>query len=136
MACTLSPYNLNGNNKCNLFPPLSITLYIDLHVCPCCCCCSDRYKVFLDLFNLSTFLIPRDYIPPLTPNMKQRLSIYEGMLSDKVRTSLKSIRDAAMKQELLSPHAGEEGQDDEMTQEEEDFMKRAVRTKVHHAEAK
>ncbi|ELU15694.1 hypothetical protein CAPTEDRAFT_225408 [Capitella teleta] len=37
----------------------------------------DRYKVFLDLFNLSTFLIPREYIPPLTPHMKQRLSIFE-----------------------------------------------------------
>lgn len=36
---------------------------------------SDRYKVFLDLFNLSAFLIPRDYIPPLTRNMKRTLSI-------------------------------------------------------------
>ena len=36
---------------------------------------SDRYKVFLDLFNLSTFLIPRDYCPPLTTVMKRRLSI-------------------------------------------------------------
>ena len=35
---------------------------------------SDRYKVFLDLFNLSTFLIPRQYIPPLTRNMKRTLS--------------------------------------------------------------
>lgn len=26
---------------------------------------SDRYKVFVDLFNLSTYLIPRHYIPPL-----------------------------------------------------------------------
>ncbi|XP_015928797.1 tryptophan 2,3-dioxygenase [Parasteatoda tepidariorum] len=36
---------------------------------------SDRYKVFVDLFNLSSFLIPACYIPPLTPHMKQRLSI-------------------------------------------------------------
>ncbi|XP_015190735.1 PREDICTED: tryptophan 2,3-dioxygenase [Polistes dominula] len=36
---------------------------------------SDRYKVFLDLFNLSTFLIPRHLIPPLTKQMKTRLSI-------------------------------------------------------------
>lgn len=36
---------------------------------------SDRYKVFLDLFNLSAFLIPRDYIPPLTSAMKRTLSI-------------------------------------------------------------
>lgn len=31
---------------------------------------SDRYKIFLDLFNMSTFLIPRDEIPPLTEEMK------------------------------------------------------------------
>lgn len=36
---------------------------------------SDRYKVFVDLFNLSTFLIPRRAIPPLTNNMKQQLSL-------------------------------------------------------------
>ena len=30
--------------------------------------------MFLDLFNLSTFLIPRQYIPPLTRNMKRTLS--------------------------------------------------------------
>lgn len=34
---------------------------------------SDRYKVFLDLFNVSTFLIPRDDIPPLTDDMKTLL---------------------------------------------------------------
>ncbi|XP_018573815.1 tryptophan 2,3-dioxygenase [Anoplophora glabripennis] len=34
---------------------------------------SDRYKVFVDLFNLSTFLIPRSYIPPLTPAMRSHL---------------------------------------------------------------
>ncbi|XP_034938098.1 tryptophan 2,3-dioxygenase [Chelonus insularis] len=36
---------------------------------------SDRYKVFLDLFNLSNFLIPRNIIPPLTKQMKTKLSI-------------------------------------------------------------
>jgi tryptophan 2,3-dioxygenase len=36
---------------------------------------SDRYKVFLDLFNLSTFLIPRQYIPELSRRMKRRLSV-------------------------------------------------------------
>lgn len=36
---------------------------------------SDRYKVFVDLCNLSTFLIPASAIPPLTAQMKQRLSI-------------------------------------------------------------
>ncbi|XP_031621248.1 tryptophan 2,3-dioxygenase [Contarinia nasturtii] len=34
---------------------------------------SDRYKVFLDLFNLSTFLIPRQNIPPLTDEMIDQL---------------------------------------------------------------
>nr|CAD2180238.1 unnamed protein product [Meloidogyne enterolobii] len=35
---------------------------------------SDRYKVFLDLFNLSTWLIPRNYIPKLSPKMMRTLS--------------------------------------------------------------
>lgn len=35
---------------------------------------SDRYKVFVDLFNLSTFLISKDYLPLLTPKMKKKLS--------------------------------------------------------------
>ncbi|XP_075156433.1 tryptophan 2,3-dioxygenase-like [Haematobia irritans] len=34
---------------------------------------SDRYKVFLDLFNLSTFLIPREAIPPLDDSMRKEL---------------------------------------------------------------
>lgn len=38
---------------------------------------SDRYKVFLDLFNLSTFLIPREYIPPLNKDMKSKLGNVE-----------------------------------------------------------
>merc|ERR1712241_1437310 len=39
---------------------------------------SDRYKVFLDLFNLSTFIIPRSYFPPLTSRMKRRLSTLDA----------------------------------------------------------
>ncbi|XP_048772807.1 tryptophan 2,3-dioxygenase-like isoform X2 [Ostrea edulis] len=35
---------------------------------------SDRYKVFLDLFNLSTYVIPREYIPSLSLSMKRTLS--------------------------------------------------------------
>jgi len=34
---------------------------------------SERYKVFLDLFNISTFLIPRELIPKLTPEMQEIL---------------------------------------------------------------
>ncbi|XP_023348799.1 tryptophan 2,3-dioxygenase, partial [Eurytemora carolleeae] len=33
---------------------------------------SERYKVFLDLFNLSTFLIPRQLIPQLTPEVNKQ----------------------------------------------------------------
>lgn len=36
--------------------------------------CSDRYKVFIDLFNLASFLIPREFIPKLTPEMRKRLA--------------------------------------------------------------
>ncbi|KAL8568591.1 hypothetical protein ACOMHN_057960 [Nucella lapillus] len=45
---------------------------------------SDRYKVFVDLFNLSTYLVPRQYIPRLTDRMKRRLSVLsaEQMLDD------------------------------------------------------
>ncbi|KAJ8922756.1 hypothetical protein NQ315_007791 [Exocentrus adspersus] len=39
---------------------------------------SDRYKVFVDLFNLSTFLIPRSYIPPLTPAMRSHLCLWRN----------------------------------------------------------
>lgn len=39
---------------------------------------SDRYKVFLDLFNLSTFLLPRALIPPLDENMKKSLNLTWG----------------------------------------------------------
>ncbi|XP_078533103.1 tryptophan 2,3-dioxygenase isoform X1 [Lissotriton helveticus] len=34
---------------------------------------SDRYKVFVDLFNLSTFLVPRHWIPKLNPSMHKFL---------------------------------------------------------------
>jgi len=35
---------------------------------------SDRYKVFLDLFNLSSFILPRKLIPKLSKDMITRLS--------------------------------------------------------------
>jgi len=40
-----------------------------------CVGCSDRYKVFVDLFNLSTFLVPRQYSPALTQRMQRNLSM-------------------------------------------------------------
>ncbi|CAF4056414.1 unnamed protein product [Rotaria magnacalcarata] len=36
--------------------------------------CNDRYKVFIDLFNLASFLIPREFLPKLTAEMKMRLA--------------------------------------------------------------
>ncbi len=36
---------------------------------------SDRYKVFIDLFNLASFLIPREFLPKLTTEMKMRLAV-------------------------------------------------------------
>ncbi|XP_077558615.1 tryptophan 2,3-dioxygenase vermilion isoform X2 [Haemaphysalis longicornis] len=43
---------------------------------------SDRYKVFLDLFNMSTFLIPRSCIPKLTSSMSRHLSIRDSERAD------------------------------------------------------
>ncbi|UXI22030.1 hypothetical protein NH340_JMT07973 [Sarcoptes scabiei] len=48
---------------------------------------SDRYKVFVDLFNLSTFLIPRQLIPPLTYDMKKRLSMMDDTLLRKFQST-------------------------------------------------
>lgn len=45
---------------------------------------SDRYKVFVDLFNLSTFLIPRSYIPKLSPSMRSKLCLWKNGKSDDV----------------------------------------------------
>ncbi|XP_078494634.1 tryptophan 2,3-dioxygenase-like [Ciona intestinalis] len=39
--------------------------------------CSDRYKIFLDLMNLSSFLVPRDRIPPLNQKTRRCLSIQD-----------------------------------------------------------
>lgn len=38
---------------------------------------SDRYKVFVDLFNLATFLVPRHWIPKLNPNIHTFLYMAE-----------------------------------------------------------
>lgn len=51
---------------------------------------SDRYKIFVDICNLATFLIPREFIPPLTPSMKKRLSVMEDI---KEKPSLEDVSD-------------------------------------------
>ena len=45
--------------------------------------------MFLDLFNLSTYLIPRDYIPPLSHKMKRSLSILQD--DDSIQEYLKQM---------------------------------------------
>lgn len=51
---------------------------------------SDRYKIFVDLCNLATWLIPRDMIPPLTPNMKKRLSVMDDLHTSRRTWSTRS----------------------------------------------
>jgi len=38
---------------------------------------SDRYKIFNDIVNLSTWLIPREYVPVSTDDIKMRLKTYD-----------------------------------------------------------
>lgn len=38
---------------------------------------SDRYKIFNDIVNLSTWLIPREYTPQLTEDIKKRLNTFD-----------------------------------------------------------
>ena len=40
---------------------------------------AQRHKIFGDFFNLSTFIIPRSFLPPLPTNMKRRLSFAGGV---------------------------------------------------------
>ncbi|XP_053616499.1 tryptophan 2,3-dioxygenase isoform X2 [Plodia interpunctella] len=54
---------------------------------------SDRYKVFLDLFNLSTFLLPRSLIPPLDDGMKKSLNLTWG---DNARENGKETHDGEL----------------------------------------
>lgn len=43
---------------------------------PCgACIYSDGYKAFADLFGLSTYLVPRQYVPQLTQRMQRSLSV-------------------------------------------------------------
>lgn len=39
---------------------------------------SDRYKIFNDIVNLSTWLIPREYVPVITDDIKKRLNTFES----------------------------------------------------------
>ncbi|XP_011308765.1 tryptophan 2,3-dioxygenase [Fopius arisanus] len=61
---------------------------------------SDRYKVFLDLFNLSTFLIPRNSIPPLTKEMKSKLSIAWGCFNTEDDTSDQTASESSVEGSL------------------------------------
>jgi len=43
---------------------------------------SDRYKIFNDIVNLSTWLIPKTYIPKLTDDLRKRLNTFTHDLSE------------------------------------------------------
>ncbi|CAH3198508.1 unnamed protein product [Porites evermanni] len=56
---------------------------------------SDRYKVFVDLFNLSNFFIPLDRIPPLSSSIKEGLDpalLMNGNLN-KHNSTLRSLNE-------------------------------------------
>lgn len=36
---------------------------------------SDKYKVFLDLFHVATYLLPPDAIPTLPPGVRKAMSV-------------------------------------------------------------
>ncbi|CAI4231193.1 unnamed protein product [Auanema sp. JU1783] len=52
---------------------------------------SDKYKVFLDLFNLSTWLIPREYIPRLSARMVKTLSEHSNLSASSKLSDLEYI---------------------------------------------
>lgn len=94
---------------------LKLGLYFDLLVTFflsefCHLILSDRYKVFVDLFNLSNFLIPRDRIPPLSSSMKVRLrtALVDGRLyeSDSAHFSDSSEEDQVSALTSLVENAG------------------------------
>ena len=53
---------------------LNEIFFFSFHISRIVSILSDRYKVFIDLFNLASFLIPREFIPKLTNEMKVCLS--------------------------------------------------------------
>lgn len=54
-----------------------------------------RYKVFIDLFNLSTFLVPRNLVPPLTPQVRWfaylRLKLNRPQMKSTLRTHMSML---------------------------------------------
>ncbi|CAH1791750.1 unnamed protein product [Owenia fusiformis] len=60
---------------------------------------SDRYKIFLDLFNISTYLIPRHYIPSLCPRMKRRLSLKESSSNNNIVTDMGKLKKTSISEE-------------------------------------
>ncbi|KAH9643811.1 hypothetical protein HF086_002309 [Spodoptera exigua] len=67
---------------------------------------SDRYKVFLDLFNLSTFLLPRSLIPPLDDGMKKSLTLTWG---DNAKENGQNVQNGAHSQNTEKETNGDGG---------------------------
>ena len=70
-TCTVELLGISGKISCT-----SILDSCCPAICECTCVrCSDRYKVFLDLTNLTSYLIPREFTPPLSRDMEHRLGV-------------------------------------------------------------
>lgn len=73
---------------------------------------SDRYKVFVDLFNLATFHLPLEYIPPLPRRVKRLLSISNNEIPKLETLSLsrrKQMEEIKQKSEEDEEEEEEEG---------------------------
>jgi len=51
------------------------TSYVRSFAVGVCVCLSDRYKVFVDLLDMSTYVVPRQYTPQLTQRVRRNLSV-------------------------------------------------------------
>ena len=70
--------------------------------------CSDRYKVFLDLNNLTTYLIPRAFTPKLSRDMERGLSV---CMSTGVDPFAAAAPAAAAPAACVASEAGQNGTD-------------------------
>ncbi len=67
----------------------------------------DKHRVFTDLFNLSTFLIPESMLPPLPPQLKARLAF---VFSSPVQSKRDSMPRRVTAVAGAPPLAGGEGE--------------------------
>ena len=51
------------------------TSYVRSFAVGVCVCLSDRYKMFVDLLDMSTYVVPRQCTPQLTQRVRRNLSV-------------------------------------------------------------